>query len=87
MNRRDFIKRGSITLGALALGVSVRPKYKTLHGDGIRDDLPALQALVDGEAVWDLRGSAWIGDHTGGVHLRPGVYRLSEPLRYGPQAA
>lgn len=90
MRRRRFLR----TLGAaLAIaGIAVGPaalilgKKETpfslgipkLWGDGVHDDSPALQALIDGKSV-EYRGRV-IGGPKQVVHLPPGNYFITKPL-------
>lgn len=57
---------------------------KQLHGDGVRDDTEALQALVDGETVMAPDGTLLCkGD--GAIQLPVGIYRAASVLRGSAQ--
>ena len=51
MNRSDFLKFTLLAPAAATFGFK-RP-LPVLYGDGIHDDAPALQALIDGKRIWD----------------------------------
>lgn len=84
INRRRFLG-GLLLIAAAPMVVKAaslmpaRAIVPTLWGDGIHDDTRALQALVDGERVYDVRlGAERPARRAGeGASLIGGVYVLS----------
>jgi hypothetical protein len=78
MNRRGFIKQSAI-LGALAIvAPSIAfssPRY-TLHGDGVTDDAGAIQAWLNGRAVYYADGERV------GARLENGTYSLRHSITF-----
>lgn len=63
MNRRGFLAACAAAMMATAVATKLGDTVTRLsdrlvhilHGDGKHDDTAALQALLDGDAVWDAR--------------------------------
>lgn len=67
INRRGLFSLLAAAAGAAA-GVMMPPRdiidrlsMPVLHGDGLHDDTPALQRLLDGGRVWSARGCQIVG--------------------------
>lgn len=77
LSRRSFLR------GVLALSVTPAlaklPMLPTIYGDGVHDDLPGLQAMIDGEPFHIENGGfvASEGEISGGQFI------LSRTLRIG----
>lgn len=89
LSRRNFFG------GALALtAVTIIPMADAvaapmIYGDGIHDDAPGLQALIDGRS-FRVKGAAErcayrAGD--GSFHINGGRFRLGHGLRFGPTSS
>jgi hypothetical protein len=85
MIRAAFLRRMAGAALACAL-LDLRPPrweapetrtYPVLHSDGVHDDAPALQALVDGEPVFDAQKRAVVAAP---IHLHAGRYRLGATI-------
>jgi hypothetical protein len=86
MGRRTFLK-GVGVLGAFAVmpGTLARmlswPQRPILWGDGVHDDAPGLQALVDGRDV-DVRDPATRMLDDGTFFLAGGTYLVKDTVRF-----
>ncbi len=83
MDRRGFIKSLFAGSVAVALPVSaiqcVAPELFRLAGDGVHDDAPALQALINGDAVIGPSGDVLQGKMVGDtftVYLPAGTFNI-----------
>lgn len=86
VDRRTFLKSAGAGLGALMIAPGLLSRMTswntapTLYGDGIHDDTPGLQALIDGEPV-NVRDPAMRFEN-GVVYLTRGNYRIATgPIR------
>jgi hypothetical protein len=85
MNRRDFLKTMAGAAGVvIAPGIVSRAAawvtVPTIYGDGIHDDAPGLQALIDGKEVRSLTKTAWRADNV--IFMGGGTYLLKDSLRF-----
>jgi len=79
MNRRDFLK-GLVAIGAyLALPSIPGLDKPILHGDGVHNDIEAINALLRGETVYRPDGSK-IKQVDGRIVLPVGTYRVSKTI-------
>lgn len=86
MNRRSFLS--SILVAACSPAIvsagnimRVRADRIILYGDGLHDDLYALQAIVDGKNVRWLDGSSVWTPGTNILNLRDGTFNLDQSWR------
>jgi hypothetical protein len=84
-NRRDFIKGATATLAVAAVlpaSAFAQSEVPIIYGDGIHDDAPGLQALIDGKPyrVAPTVTGAIYRDASGDAHVRGGRYRIDNPI-------
>lgn len=86
MNRRTFLKMSggvAVVVAAPSWLKRLAESVPILYGDGVHDDQPALQALLDGKVIEDRTGSTRrIGDV---VYLASGSYRVGAPIKLNPE--
>lgn len=85
MDRRTLLARAGAVMAVAAIAPSTFARAASwnampiLWGDGVHDDSPGLQALIDGKPVDVRNGSA---RYEGSWFLAHGTYRVSAPLRF-----
>ena len=71
ISRRSFLGCLAAVSAGLCLGVGVLvPLERPLIGDGFTDDMAAMQRAIDHAAKTN-----------GVIHLRPGLYKITSPLK------
>lgn len=84
MNRRGLLGviLAAAAAPAIAMAAGGAPQGAIiLWGDGVHDDTPGFQALIDGDRVWLARESRWLQREPGlPVNVPAGHYRAASTL-------
>jgi hypothetical protein len=79
ISRRSFLGGAMVATALAALPALAKANVPTIYADGVQDDFPGLQAMIDGKP-FRIAGEGVFENHAGDVVISDARLALSEPL-------
>lgn len=83
VSRRSFLQSIIAASAVMAMPSIAMPKLPLLHGDGVSDDTPAIQAFINGEP-FIFGGEVRQRKTDEAVYFPRGIFRVSAPITFLP---